>query len=76
MPKGDEGPATIAATTLAFETEAVSRGLRERTVYKYKLLFRQLKEFAAVQGVAHLKQLDVPCFACSAPRGKIAIWRH
>ena len=46
MPKGDEGPATIVAAALAFETEAISRGLRERTVYKYKLLFRQLKEFA------------------------------
>ena len=60
MPKGDEGPATIAAATLAFETEAISRGLRERTVYKYKLLFRQLKEFATAQGIAYLKQLDVP----------------
>lgn len=60
MPEGDEGPATIAAATLAFETEAISRGLRERTVYKYKLLFRQLKEFATAQGIAYLKQLDVP----------------
>ena len=60
MPKGDEGPATIKAATLAFETEAISRGLQGRTVYKYEFLFQQLKEFAEAQGIAYLKQLDVP----------------
>jgi integrase/recombinase XerD len=60
LPETDNGPITIIWATSEFEADAIARGLQERTVYKYKILFRQLKAFAGARGVAYLKQLDAP----------------
>src|SRR6476661_7722184 len=59
LPETDNGPVTIAWATSEFEADAIARGLQERTVYKYKILFRQLKAFAEAHGVAYLKQVDI-----------------
>jgi site-specific recombinase XerD len=51
-------PVSVEHATEAFEADAVARSLRDRTVYKYKVLFRQLKAFAEVKGIRFLKELD------------------
>jgi integrase/recombinase XerD len=51
-------PITIVAATSDFVTDARARELKERTIYKYDLTFRQLQGFAETQGVRYLKQLD------------------
>lgn len=60
LPATENGPVTIAGATSEFETDAIARGLQERTVYKYRVLFRHLKAFAETKGITYLKQLDVP----------------
>jgi hypothetical protein len=42
-----------------FISDADARGLREPTVYKYRLLFRQLQDFASVYGLASMVEFDV-----------------
>jgi integrase/recombinase XerD len=42
-----------------FISDAEARGLREPTVYKYRLVFRQLQDFAAVYGLASMVESDV-----------------
>jgi len=37
-----------------------ARRLNESTVYKYRLLFRQIANFTDRQGLRYLKQLDLP----------------
>lgn len=37
----------------------MARGLREPTIYKYRLLFRRLKEFARSRGFRYLMDFDV-----------------
>jgi site-specific recombinase XerD len=41
-----------------FLCDAEARNLHDRTVYKYRLLFRHLKTFAEAQGIRFLKELD------------------
>jgi integrase/recombinase XerD len=43
-----------------FLADAEARNLRERTVYKYRLLFRHLKAFAEERGLRFVKELDTP----------------
>jgi len=52
-------PITVAIATDEFVAEARSRELNERTIYKYKFLFKQLCAFSDAEGVCYLKQLDV-----------------
>jgi integrase/recombinase XerD len=51
---------SIAQACDDFVADAEARNLRDKTVYKYRLLFRHLKTFSEVQGLRFLKQLDTP----------------
>ena len=58
-----------------FISDGEARGLREPTVYKYRLLFRQLQDFAAVYGLASMVEFDVDWvrrFRASWPNKNIA----
>jgi integrase/recombinase XerD len=52
-------PMTIEEACRKFEVDAHARKLNESTVYKYRLLFRQLKGFAEQRGLRFLVELDV-----------------
>ena len=56
----DGSPLSVEHATASFEMDAGARGLRDRTIYKYKVLFRQLKAFADVKGIRFLRELDTP----------------
>jgi integrase/recombinase XerD len=51
-------PITIKKACEEFLQDAVARNLREKTVYKYSLLFRQLQNFAQTCGFKFVKELD------------------
>src|SRR5215469_580783 len=55
---GADGPVGIARACDDFLEDALARSLKEKTVYKYRLLFGQLKAFAAERGLRFLKELD------------------
>jgi len=42
-----------------FTADAKARGLRSTSVYKYELLFRQLKAFTEKEGIQFLSECDV-----------------
>src|SRR5258708_6620915 len=50
---------TIEAARIKFIADIEARKLNEATVYKYKLLFRQLEAFALKRGIRFLSELDV-----------------
>ena len=50
---------TLAEACDQFTSDAKARGLRQPTIYKYELLFRQLKEFAVEHGLRFLRELNV-----------------
>src|SRR5579872_3775091 len=52
-------PTTIEQACNAYLADAKARELREPTLYKYRLLFRHLKEFATAQGLRYVSELDV-----------------
>jgi integrase len=52
-------PMGIGQATEAFLADTKARRLNEATIYKYGLLFRQLKDFAASMGYQSLRDLDV-----------------
>lgn len=52
-------PVTIEQATELFLEDASARELREATLYKYRLLFRQLQTFAADHGLRYLMELDL-----------------
>jgi site-specific recombinase XerD len=58
---GQEQPKqkTIFDATESFIRDAEARGLRPPSVYKYKLLFRQLNQFAEAEGLRYLTECDV-----------------
>jgi hypothetical protein len=61
-----------------FISDAEARGLREPTAYKYRLLFRQLQDFAAVYALASMVEFDVDWvrrFRASWPNKNIAARR-
>ncbi|SRR5258707_1965325 len=75
--KREERPAPIAVKDACdkFISDAEARGLREPTVYKYRLLFRQLQEFAGVYGLPLMVNFDVDWvrrFRASWPNKNIA----
>lgn len=50
---------TIEEATNAFVRDAEARGLRTTSVYKYKLLFKQLNAFAADKGLTYIVECGV-----------------
>jgi len=54
----DSEPVTIKEATDSFVADAGARNLQDGTLRKYRLLFRQLQEFADAQGFRCLKELD------------------
>ncbi|MCI0348705.1 MAG: site-specific integrase [Acidobacteriales bacterium] len=52
-------PTTVRAACDSFEADAKARGLREPTLYKYHLLFRQLQEFCGSVGVLFIEEIDL-----------------
>jgi integrase/recombinase XerD len=51
---------SIAQACDDFLADAEARNLRERTIYKYRLLFRHLKAFSEERGLRFVKELDTP----------------
>ncbi len=58
-PESRVEPTAISEACEAFLQDAVARNLREKTVYKYRLLFRRLEEFAQANGFRFLEELDI-----------------
>lgn len=56
----EAGPMTISLAIEEFLRDAEARSLKEKTIYKYRLLFRQLEKFAETKGIRYLKELDAP----------------
>ncbi len=56
----EPGHIAIENATRDFLADAEARKLKERTIYKYKLLFRQLTAFTQEQGFRFLDELDTP----------------
>jgi integrase/recombinase XerD len=52
-------PQTVEQACKKFIQDAQSRGLRPRTIYKYRLLFKQLKAFCDLNGMAFVGSLGV-----------------
>ena len=68
-------PLTVKEVCDKFLADAEARNLREPTLYKYRLLFRQLQEFAALHGLSHITNFDVDAarrFRASWPNKNIA----
>jgi integrase/recombinase XerD len=57
--KPEPAAKTIQEATEAFIRDAEARGLRPPSVYKYKLLFKQLTAFAADKGLRYITECDV-----------------
>ena len=57
-PAPGEPTTTIADACAGFVADVEARNLTAKTVYKYRLLFRQMQAFAGDQGLRFLKQLD------------------
>jgi integrase/recombinase XerD len=58
-----EKEVTIKEAHVKFMADAVARKLNEATLYKYRLLFRQLDTFADAHNLQRLKQLDLDTLA-------------
>lgn len=59
-PKPVQEPLTIQSASDKFQADAKAQQLSEATVYKYSLLFKQLKAFAEERGLRYLSELDLP----------------
>ena len=68
---GDRERKTILDATESFVRDAEARGLRIASVYKYKLLFKQLNAFVRDKGFLYLDELDV-----DALRGFRESWKN
>lgn len=58
QPQPQPEPITIQQACEEYLRDAQARHLAEKTVYKYRLLFRQIQEFAGTKGLRFLQQLD------------------
>jgi integrase/recombinase XerD len=58
-PKGASEPATILASTEKYLADATARRLNESTIYKYRLLFKQLETFATKHCLRYLRELNL-----------------
>jgi integrase/recombinase XerD len=66
---------TIVRACEVFLEDATARNLREATIYKYRLLFRRLQEFARSKGFRLIRQLDLTAmreFRASWPNRNIS----
>jgi len=59
-PKSIPEPLTIQLSRDRFLADAKARQLNESTIYKYRLLFKQIRDFAERRGLRYLKELDLP----------------
>jgi hypothetical protein len=50
---------TIAQACQAFENDAKARGLREPTLKKYRVLFKQIQAFARAEGLRFIKEMRI-----------------
>ncbi len=57
--KPPEATKTIEEATDAFIRDCESRQLREPSIYKYRLLFKQLKAFADDRGIKYIDECDI-----------------
>jgi integrase/recombinase XerD len=57
--EGTTSPQTVKAACEAFIQDAKARDLKEPTLYKYRLLFRQLEAFAEDRGLVFISDLDL-----------------
>jgi len=57
--KANEEPKTIEDAMERYLADACQRNLHESTLYKYRLLFSQLRSFAEKKGPRYVKQLDL-----------------
>lgn len=55
----DEGRTTIPKLTAAYIKDAEARGLKESSLYKYKLLFRRLEQFSKDENVKYISEIDL-----------------
>ena len=72
---GTTSPQTIKEACDAFTSDAEARDLKEPTLYKYELLFRQLQEFAEDKGLVFISDVDLEAaraFRASWPNRNIA----
>ncbi len=58
-PAPELGLTTIEQACTEFLRDAAARELREPTLYKYRLLFRRLAEFAGDRGIRYIAELDL-----------------
>jgi site-specific recombinase XerD len=58
-PKSVAGPITIHLAKEKYLVDATARCLNESTIYKYRLLFKQLGAFAEKRGLLYLRDLDL-----------------
>src|SRR5262249_47616070 len=58
-PTAEVEEATIEQACQAFENDALARGLREPTLKKYRVLFRQLQVFAKAEGLRFIKECEL-----------------
>jgi hypothetical protein len=58
-PTAEADEATIEQACQAFENDANARGLREPTLKKYRVVFKQLQAFAKTEGLRFIKQCEL-----------------
>jgi integrase/recombinase XerD len=58
-PKSTAEPMAIQQATEKYLTDATARCLNESTIYKYRLLFKQLDNFTQRLGLRYLKELEI-----------------
>jgi integrase/recombinase XerD len=60
LPAQDVEAVTISKATEDFLSDAEARKLKESTVDRHRILFRQLETFASAPGISHITELDTP----------------
>jgi integrase/recombinase XerD len=60
LPERATGQTTVGNAMAEFLADAKARKLKDSTVDRHRILFRQLEAFAASQGIRYLKELDTP----------------
>jgi integrase/recombinase XerD len=58
-PEAKGKPVSVAHAAAAFLHDARARKLRHSTLYKYRLLLRRLRDFAKVQGIRFIGEMDL-----------------
>jgi integrase/recombinase XerD len=58
-PKRKNEPITLQSAGEKYLADAKARNLNESTIYKYRLLFKQIGDFAQNHGLRYVKELDL-----------------